>query len=273
MIESVEWRQRYINGESRAIWLEMAKVGPAVKEAPYREAAKMVCREFADRCRANIASIVKRLQTLEYEFWDGNENFVKLTPSEAEAPWTCSFIWKASGSAFPLASHREIAKTATLPLTIESWIAVVGDSVTLLGKHPRLSPQYCGFPHPEVFPDPMDVFFCFDPDYSAEDRSRLLAVSLIDSVFKSTIVDAVTSGYETEEKLTIRLPSYAVDAAIENWREPVTFVEYMRRVFEWGGFPGWELYPDQRPEAELAFLREGLWEVQGVEQRPLPRIP
>lgn len=53
------------------------------------------------------------------------------------------------------------------------------------------------------------------------------------------------------------LPNAAADALFEGERRHTTFVHYLCTVFRWGGFLGWKRYPD-RPEQELAFLREGL---------------
>ena len=54
----------------------------------------------------------------------------------------------------------------------------------------------------------------------------------------------------------IPLPSSGADAQFEDWHK-TSFVNYLRIAFEWGGFPGWERY-SQRPEKEIAYLREGL---------------
>ena len=56
---------------------------------------------------------------------------------------------------------------------------------------------------------------------------------------------------------TVQLPNSAADAVLEGEAHKITFVEYLRLSFQWSGFPGWEKYED-RPDKELAFLREGL---------------
>ena len=63
---------------------------------------------------------------------------------------------------------------------------------------------------------------------------------------------AGTSGdvYEME------VPNASADAVFGDWHK-TTFVNYLRIAFKWGGFPGWERYPN-RPEKELAYLSEGL---------------
>jgi len=56
---------------------------------------------------------------------------------------------------------------------------------------------------------------------------------------------------------SMRVPNGACDAVLEGEPRGKTLVEYLRLSFRWGGFPGWEKYKD-RPERELAFLRNGL---------------
>lgn len=56
----------------------------------------------------------------------------------------------------------------------------------------------------------------------------------------------------------IELPAACADAPLQNTDEgAVTFVEYLRLSFEWGGFPGLRDHT-RRDEAVLAKLREGL---------------
>ena len=56
---------------------------------------------------------------------------------------------------------------------------------------------------------------------------------------------------------SVRIPNSAADASLEGEAHKITFVEYLRLSFRWGGFPGWEKY-DDRPQKELDFLREGM---------------
>jgi len=55
----------------------------------------------------------------------------------------------------------------------------------------------------------------------------------------------------------ISLPDPAADAPLRGERHGVAFVEYLRIVFRWGGFPGWE-QQEKPPEEELRFLTDGL---------------
>jgi hypothetical protein len=62
---------------------------------------------------------------------------------------------------------------------------------------------------------------------------------------------------QPEDFYAVEIPNAAADAVLEGEAHKRTFVEYLRLSFQWGGFPGWENY-ENRPEKELAFLREGL---------------
>jgi hypothetical protein len=55
------------------------------------------------------------------------------------------------------------------------------------------------------------------------------------------------------------VPNAAVDAPLRNEWHETTFLNYLRIAFRWGGFPGFERYPDElRPVEAIAYLTEGL---------------
>src|SRR5262249_52655217 len=47
-----------------------------------------------------------------------------------------------------------------------------------------------------------------------------------------------------------------LDAGVRRWRN-MTFVNYLRKAFEWAGFPGWERDPNP-PREMISKLTEGL---------------
>ncbi|MGZ3680587.1 MAG: hypothetical protein ACXWQR_18930 [Ktedonobacterales bacterium] len=59
---------------------------------------------------------------------------------------------------------------------------------------------------------------------------------------------------------TIALPNASADARVDYEWHDMTFVNYLRICFRWGGFPGLEC-KQQRPEKELTFLTEGLFPI------------
>ena len=110
--------------------------------------------------------------------------------------------------------------------------------------------------HPEVYADPLMVLPVLALlEESMEDVNEggsPLIVSYADAHKAEMPLD-----YGVDREYSIRYPNPAADAMIEGLWYQATFVGYLRKNFQWGGFPGWERYTD-RPEKELAFLREGL---------------
>ncbi len=143
-------------------------------------------------------------------------------------------------------------------MSLRAFLEEVGQ-VQLLGSHPVLSPMDAdGKP---LITDPLRVsdfgsirsFLQQWSRTSSEDREPFSWGISADAEGKADVLmnDSVDGHY------TVQLPNAAADAVLEGEAHPITFVEYLRLSFQWGGFPGWEKYPN-RPEAELAFLREGL---------------
>ncbi|MGO8673827.1 MAG: FHA domain-containing protein [Capsulimonadaceae bacterium] len=82
---------------------------------------------------------------------------------------------------------------------------------------------------------PLDLFISpYDADKAAPDPDELI-----------------------EEGYTITLPNMAADTLLTGERHSGLFLDYLRRAFTWGGFPGWERYKNH-PSSELEFLTEGL---------------
>ena len=53
------------------------------------------------------------------------------------------------------------------------------------------------------------------------------------------------------------VPNAAADGLFLYERHHAMFTDYLRLVFAWGGFPGWEGSP-HAPEKEIAYLNQGL---------------
>ena len=68
---------------------------------------------------------------------------------------------------------------------------------------------------------------------------------------------AVGTGEQLDTDYYIELPSPGADAPLKGYPGEITFVEYLRLSFHWGGFPGWK---DQAhpPAREIAALTDGL---------------
>jgi hypothetical protein len=173
-----------------------------------------------------------------------------------------------------------------LPLSLRAWCEVVG-SVSLIGSHPVLAHRelesgtpmkmHMGFPmanfgaagaaafrdvarsagaevldrrpkgDPAMSADPLVVEPMFEMIAGIQEGPVELPLAP-DGLHKSNHSGGDPYGME--------IPSSQADALFTDWHR-TTFVNYLRIAFRWGGFPGWERYPN-RPEKELAHLAEGL---------------
>lgn len=94
--------------------------------------------------------------------------------------------------------------------------------------------------------DPLVVQPCFDPE---DEDGRPYRLELApDDLHKANISGG--------DPYYCEVPDPAADVTFHD-SEKHLFVQYLRRAFRWGGFPGWEHDP-RCPEREIAHLAEGL---------------
>lgn len=152
-------------------------------------------------------------------------------------------------------------KGMVLPLSWRAWIEEVGD-VNLAGAHPRL----CFWDHPGfagVYADPLMVSLdhfhfaiegweeAFDEGETPEAFDAVIAWDPQAKARLAIEKQVMDSG------CSIAVPDPAADGPVQLDGREMLFVDYLRRSFGWGGFPGWEGQPEA-PEAELEFLSDGL---------------
>ncbi|MEO8029093.1 MAG: hypothetical protein ABI823_21610, partial [Bryobacteraceae bacterium] len=146
-------------------------------------------------------------------------------------------------------SIQKLEKLAggAIPVSLRAFYDVVGE-VNLLGTHPSIAPA-----ESNVSSDPLvvygveDAVECLDGGYGDDDEQMIVIAP--DALHKSN-----TSG---GDPYAIRVPDSAADAIVDSEPHNVTFVEYLRLAFAWGGFPGWEDSDAIQPP-ELEELRRGL---------------
>lgn len=150
-------------------------------------------------------------------------------------------------------------KGILLPLSLRAWMEEVG-SVNLAGAHPRLC-FWADENFPGVYADPLMVVpdgFEMEGWYEqrdvGEEQGPLDTVLGWDAKAKARLI---IDNEQLDHGYTVTLPDPAADAALKGEPHETTFVSYLRLAFRWGGFPGWERQ-EKRPEAELAFLTDGL---------------
>jgi hypothetical protein len=236
---------RYQNGEFEGVWRDMVALGPDVRKEPYKKAAWAVAQETMRRTKQNIELLVERLQKLDYRFLHEELVYSPCTKKEQKA-----LKGMERGGLI-------------IPLSFRAFLEAVG-TVDLVGSHPTLNPAVGGRVRrpggPILSTDPLEIsgYFglqlLFDDweDKISEERQTVSWEIGGDAEDKTYVGDEEPNGC-----YTVQLPNASADAVLEGEVHKITFVEYLRLSFQWGGFPGWEKY-DDRPEKELAFLREGL---------------
>jgi hypothetical protein len=236
---------RYQNGEHVEVWRELVALGDGIREGPYVEPANAIARETMRRARHNVELLFSRLRELDYEFYgEDSEPFRPCTPEEAEA------LTQAGRNGL------------ILPLSLAAWIKEVG-WVDFAGSHPALSFNEDDDGRPGIYTDPMEITCWNFLDISKAWKRRRVQKNKpvrIELGADAKSKARFAAGWQAEGTYSILLPNSAADALIDGAPTAVTFVEYLRLSFQWGGFPGWANY-QKRPEKELDFLRKGLLSV------------
>ncbi len=219
---------RYAAGDYEKVWDELITLGPSARADPYAADALAVAYETMRRIDLNVREVTARLRALGYRFADDADAHDPPGPS----------------------IRRQVArlekKIGAIPLSLRAFYEVVG-TVNWVGEHAGLAPR-----DSSVAPDPLVVYpieaALADGDESFEDGEGFIVVAP-DDLQKSN-----TSGGEPYE---IAIPELGADAKFLNERHDLYFVAYLRMVFRFGGFPGYEGI-DVAVPAEIATLRANL---------------
>jgi hypothetical protein len=185
-------------------------------------------------------------------------------------------------------------QTATLPLSLRAWYEVVG-TVDLVGKPPpSWTREALGYALPDVtaeqelrarFAAAAGSHGVTDIEYhrlmrqhavlwhAAHDWDVYLdpllvlpvevalaeSVAGVDDMFKILVAPEGTRKWfqGDGDPYSIMVPNPAADAELINEWHGSTFVTYLRKAFQWGGFPGLARAAHP-PLADLAYLREEL---------------
>jgi hypothetical protein len=245
-----QFLERYMAGEYEAVWAELVSLGPAVRNPQYLPEAQAVARETMRRARHNVELIIQRLDGMGFKFWDTKpsrgkpvdhlkDKDVFMPPRRDEKKELDR--WERDG--------------LVLPMSLRVWMEEAG-RVDLTGSHPQL----CFLEHQDGFPgiyaDPLMVIPNAD---SLDDMLGLGGESENDLFisFDDWAKSAVGTNQQLDSDYSMEVPNLAADGLLKGYRQEITFVEYLRLSFRWGGFPGWKDQA-QRPERELAALTDHL---------------
>lgn len=235
--------ERYRQGDREQVWSELYSIGDAIRHEPLFSDALAVTRETMIRVSENINELVRRLNSLNYDFGvyplDGSNVVGYKSPYNLPLPNIINKILECEA----------MQGIESLPLSLKVFWEVVGD-VDFSGFHPRM-PR---------FSDPLIVFpvETIDASYPewryAVDEGDLEAGKFLvplapDYYHKENVSGGAPYG--------IFVPNNAIDGLLDNERHQTTFVNYLRICFRYGGFPGLQWSNDPIPD-EIAALAEGL---------------
>jgi hypothetical protein len=267
--------ERYSTGECEKVWAELVALGPAVREDPYAADALAVACETMERVEANVRTVTARLRKLNYEFQghgDHRAGSGGLYPSRIQgmSPQVQDLvkqIQQARGKIGKEVKREPLDKkvrthvppgplvrkqisrlekmAGALPLSLRAFYEIVGE-VNWMGHHSSLSP-----PQGSICPDPLVVFAVGDALAQCEqmeEDERYIPIAP-DDLHKA--------GASGGEAYGISVPDLRADGELLYERHGLFFVDYLRLVFRFGGFPGYEGISAEVP-AEIETLRGGL---------------
>jgi hypothetical protein len=295
--------QRYQRGEHEPVWSDMLALGDAIRDEDVVADALAVVRETMRRARQNIEILIPRLTHLGYTFgYAAMIDYVPvedrhLLANEAPPflpppPTTPNHLIELEQCCGPIPLALQgwyeqvgtVNFVGTMPVTwqdvpareaLEAYQAQYPPSETF----PQWETPVPGYteasgytrrideperplpprqPLSEVDLDPLSIFDlnrALRQKHSLMDGRLRLDLSP-DRYFKYYMGGGGSYGIE--------LPNASVDAFFL-WEDGqrLTFVQYIRLSFQWGGFPGLAMWdkgnlPPSIPQEDIAFLREGL---------------
>jgi hypothetical protein len=287
---------RYQGGEHEAVWADLLALGNGVHEEPVYSDAVAVARETMSRARTNIETLIVRLDNIDYRFETARDtppevlqkiieiqrttaeqlkaqfpglldqfsgsNLVfeqllagfdkRLAPAstlDERSVYTRAQEW--SGSCI---SELESYLQGSLPLSLRAWYECI-QHVSFIGSHPVLNPARQEPPaiamtskSQSTLPDPFALMGLPDAvDYESWETDEGYPIA-VDEFFKANI--------SRDHRYHMNFRDSRADTIFADWQNDY-FVAYLRRVFKWGGFPGWERHPNP-PSKLIVELTDGL---------------
>ena len=218
------------NGRPRDGLGRTARIGKRVRSVEFAADALAVAYATMDRAKHNVLLLQQRLVDLQYVFR--------------------SFGYEAASPKSRADSRLVEREFGILPLSLRAWWDVVG-GVDFMGEHPLLSIRSVreSAALGTLLTDPLIVY---GPAVTVADFECSIPEAILapDRFHKHDISGGEPYG--------IGLPSPTADAVVLHAESELPFVEYLRRCFHYGGFPGFYDDESKIPAREMAMLTEGL---------------
>ena len=252
------FHQKYISGERIPVWDELIRLGDSIREEPVLSDALAVVREVVDRSHRNLKAIHDRLVGLDYAFAKPEAALVEAGPGAEDQ----IRAFEASIGTFPLLVREWYLRLASVDFSqsqpqevspTASGVGGLGFNCTLVMQSldacweqwEELNRQHAEdvrtareFGHTPFGPEHLPAFLPLGPSASNCDP------------------------------MGFSLPNLGVDGVFYNDGAGDTyFIDHLRMIFEWGGFPFCRWYStgrtnflSARPNIEdvLPILKDGL---------------
>jgi len=239
------------------VWSAVYSEGALEEGTALWEDAYAVAREAMERARQNIEVIVDFLRREHYIFFG-------MPPNEGRSPGE---PWLLPGPETPEQLQRLHALAGPLPLSLRAWWEVVG-TVSLQGV---FEDEHGEGNDPTGWPQPMRDPLMVDPlGYVLQQVNEQLDEGADASGEGGFLVELSPDIYHKANQsggapYAVRLPDRRIDAPLLNVllllpvpaeaQRPYvevetneTFAQYLRRSFQWAGFPGFAFLPDPQME-------------------------
>jgi len=250
------FHQRYQSGDYINVWNEIRALGAEVRSDTYLDEVTKVVTDTANRIRHNVDLLVDRLRGDGYEFvWPGSDNYKtdrsRWLPND-DSPVLVNFLNNLCGP---------------IPLIIEAWIKQVGD-VNLVGNHPKWPGQdmltdalVVEFEYKAWKLDEKDAskdYFQNEYDFWKEIVSQdgMEAAGLFRLPFAPDAYHKINMSGSSP--YAIILPDPGADALVEINGQRSYFIDYLRKCFACGGFPGFMDMEKVRDNNTISKLTIGL---------------
>jgi hypothetical protein len=239
--------ERYLAGAHREIWAELGTLGASVRDDANAADALAVAYETMQRVETNVRTLVDRLTAMGYAFGGPGSSTAVPQLSGLFGALMQSLVQSAPPRREPTSSaarphvppgpnaQREVAsfekRFGTLPLSLRAFYETVGQ-IDLTGRHPTLAP----LPNP-VAPDPLVVYGleegALEFDEEGDEQGAPVAITIApDDLHKANMSGG--------GPYTMEFPNAGADGQLLGERHRLSFVDYLRLSFAFGGFPGYE---------------------------------
>ncbi len=226
-----ELYDRYQKGYHQEVYDELLAMHEGVFGEDIYEDALLVARAIMRRVRYNIELLIPRLHEIGYQF--GKGGFWEEFSPEEQPPFSPIFQSPPPATLERIARLEHLA--GPLPLSLKCWFEEVG-RVNLIGLFPSnkrgdgpaLDPLY--IESLEQVLKEIQIFLEID---GWPDRVVILAPDQYHK-YGFSGAGAYAGAY------SIVLPCKAFDVPFLLERHHMTFINYLRICFRWGGFPGLE---------------------------------